>query len=86
MILNVEVTAEMIRTGEQKVCARCPVALALRAVLGTPVIVYGRGCYTVLAINSLKKYTLPDFVCAWISRFDFDRTGSPFSFDLVVNG
>lgn len=87
MILDVKVTDDMIMAGQQKVCSRCPVALALRTVIGSPVMVYiCGGPHFLLIINTNKRYLLPEFVSNWIRCYDYCGAGSPFSFKLVIDG
>ena len=91
-IVTVEVTQADIDTGEQKNCARCPVALAvMRAMPGVEVeVVPGKAWILPPDTPEARRWydwepcPLPDKARDFVWRFDQGWVAKPFTFDLEV--
>ena len=84
----IEVTQKHIEHGRRGECSHCPVALALQDYGFKNVSVYGGGFdhgTVKQKLDATSEFVvLPDFVSGWISNFDYQGTGEPFSFELQV--
>ena len=75
---EISVTAEDICRGKRRSPCGCPVALAIKRVIGMDRVYVSRLTVDILA----KTVALPKEVTAFIIGFDMDRSGQPFTFEL----
>lgn len=81
--MKVSVTQDDIDHGERHCCERCPVARAIRRVIGDmPVVEVERDNVTIGPLGGWTYATLPTRATKFIDRFDVGLKVAPFTFEL----